>query len=84
MCWNQALLQAGCMAAGLSCLAEGTLQKHRRLTKLTTAIPHGCFGIIEFSSNVVFLPFVLNGSTVLQLRPVETLDLLSLRSAYFP
>lgn len=64
-------------------LAVGTLPKHRRLTKPSTAIPHGCFGSTEFTSNVVFLPFALNGSTGLQLRPGETVDLLSLRSAYF-
>lgn len=79
--WNQALLQAGCIVAGLSCLAVGTLPKHRCLAKPTRAIPHGCFGSIKFSNNVVFLPFVLNGNTELQLRPVETLDLLSLRAA---
>lgn len=82
--WNKALLLAGCIAAGLSCLAVGTLPKHRQLPKPTTAIPHGCFGSIEFSSNVIFSSFRLNGSTGLQFRPVETLHLLSPRFAYFP
>lgn len=84
VCVTMLCCKQGCIAAGVSCLAKGTLRKRRHLTKPTTAIPHGLFGSVEFSSDVVFWPFVLNGSTGLQLRPVETLDLLSLRSAYFP
>lgn len=88
--WRGTLcVEPGSAASRLHCcwsllLSSGNTAPAYTPSKPTTAIPHGCFGSIEFSSNVIFLSFGLNGSTGLQFRPVETLHLLSPRFAYFP
>lgn len=70
--WNMTILQACCIA---NWSHLGMLPKHKHLRKSTMAAL--VVLVIQFNIYVFFFPFVLNVSSGMQLRPVETLDLLS-------